>query len=107
MNELCIVEVGSRLSGKWVKYFPERDTGDMTKPKTLDDIWSGEVEDVERVIVLSPDGTWRDATCQTAVEILTRAVDNGEVPRHLVDFLEENLGCAAVAEVMREMGQAA
>lgn len=103
MPELYLIEV-NHFNGSTVvsRYFPERNTVDLTRAATVKEITSGEYEGVNRVLALDPDaGTSRDATKEIAQEILD-AIDQPP-PAFLENFLQEVLGVGTVNRVLREM----
>jgi hypothetical protein len=104
MNEICFVESSSRIHGKAVRYFEERDYGKgMSLEETIKDIWDGQFgNDVSRVLVLEDGesgtgGRWRDATHDVVLEIVSRCYANDEIRQ--ADFIEQQLGCSALIEV--------
>ena len=84
-------------------YFPERSLHDCTKAATVRAVRS-EPKDVNRILCLAPGGRWHDAT----VEIAQAILDDLDREPHLdlQNFLENALGCRAVASTLREMEMA-
>ena len=97
MTALYLIEV-SHPQGA---YFPERNTADLTREATIRDIRDGQFDGANRILCLSDNGTWADAT----VEIAQAILDDLDQEPHwdLQNFLENALGCRAVADWYREM----
>jgi hypothetical protein len=86
--------------------YVERDEADMGWPQTIADIMSGQISDVVKVICFNEAaGTCLNVSREVAEEILVRVRDEPtDMPAgSLMDFLEDQLGCQAIAEFEREL----
>jgi hypothetical protein len=74
-------------------YVPERDWAEcQSRPVTVSDILTGQFDRVRRVY-----RNGQDVSAEIARDVERLATDGGEaLPPHLVDFIEEHLGCAPV-----------
>jgi hypothetical protein len=85
-------------------YIPESRLGDLRFDAAVNDIASGQFENVMRVIACdeATGRTW-DASKQVATAVLGQVLDrDGIVPVHCRWFLEEYLGVNAVQRMIRE-----
>lgn len=102
-----------------IYYIVERDFGKLgrewtgtsedTRRAVLHDIYRGDIEDVLKVLEIDEEaGTCRNVTEDFARELLDRAVaeDFGQIPEHLIEFIETHCGCRAVADATREYARA-
>lgn len=87
-----------------VPFFPERDTNDTAKAKLVDDMISGEFDGVVRVYAMNigAGSSW-DASKEIAHAICDALPSGEPIPEHLMDFLENTLGCGQVAQIGREL----
>lgn len=102
--DLFVIEADIVAQGRRERYFAERDSARTNRRDTLTDIVSGQIERVRRVLSLNPAEGWaRDVSEDIARDALRAALDQREgVPDHLMDFLEEHLGCETLATAERE-----
>lgn len=83
------------------RYFVERSTERCDWKSTVEDIGRGEIENVHAVYEI---GRSVPVTEDMARAVMNFATDEySEIPEHLIDFLEDQLGCAVVAQVKREL----
>jgi hypothetical protein len=103
-TDLFVIEADIVTQGRRERYFAERDAARTNRRDTLADILSGQIERVRRVLSFNPVEGWaRDASEDIARDALCAALDDRQnVPDHLVDFLEEHLGCDTLATAERE-----
>jgi hypothetical protein len=103
-TDLFIVEADIVVRGRRERYFAERDAARANRRDTLADIVSGQIARVRRVLSVNPAEGWaRDVSEDIAHDALHAARDDRQgMPDHLMDFLEEHLGCEAIATVERE-----
>ena len=80
-------------------YFAEMVTKDSTEVQVADDLADGQYEHAIAVLSFNPAlGVCRDISEDIARTILTKEIeDNGKPGEHIIDFLEQHLGCRAVA----------
>lgn len=104
MAELYFIQADALIPGKRVPYFPERDPDSMGHRETVSDIMSGEVANARKVFCWDTEAqTMRDVSEDIANDICGRVVDGEPMPcGGAVDYLEEHLGCEAVAGLVRE-----
>ncbi len=104
-TDLHLIECAGRLGGVRCVWFVERDRNEMDFKTTVADIISGQVDDVRHVWRANPAAkSFTDASEEIAREICNRVVDGGPMPTGgLYDFLEDKLGCRAMADLAREM----
>jgi hypothetical protein len=103
-TDLFVIEADIVAQGRRERYFAERDAARANRRDTLSDIVSGQIERVRRVLSFNPAEGWaRDVSEDIAREALRTALDDRQgVPDHLMDFLEEHLGCDTIATAERE-----
>jgi hypothetical protein len=103
-TDLCVIEADIVVDGRRERYFAERDAARTNRRDTLADIVSGQVERVRRVLSFNPAEGWAcDVSEDIARDALRAALEYRQgVPGHLLDFLEEYLGCDTVATAERE-----
>jgi len=103
-TDLFVIEADILAKGRRERYFAERDVLRTNRRDTLADIVSGQIERVRRVLSFNPAEGWaRDVSEDIAHDALRAALEDRQgVPDHLMDFLEEHLGCEAVASAERE-----
>ena len=102
MATLYFIECTFPVEGrKWVG-FVERDCDRMNLRNTVQDIIDGQVTDVSKVYCADLDtGRFEDASEDVAREILNQL--DAEPTGQVLDFLEDKLGCRAVAEFCRDL----
>jgi hypothetical protein len=85
-------------------YFAERVGTGATERRIADDIASGQIENACAVFQFNPgEGHSREISDDVARTVLNIVLDDdGDIPEHVVDFLETHIGCRAVAEIARE-----
>jgi hypothetical protein len=100
MNDTPILVVECQASDK-TRYFRERDSDRCNWNNTVADIRSGDLEKVHAVYEI---GRSVPVTEDIARDVLASEINEnlGSVSPHLIDFLEEHLGCLAVAQAQRE-----
>jgi hypothetical protein len=103
-TDLFVIEADVVVRGRRERYFAERDAARTNRHDTLADIVSGQIERVRRVLSFNPAEGWaRDVSEDIAHDALRAALEDRQgVPDHLMDFLEEHLGCDTVATAERE-----
>lgn len=103
-TDLFVIEADIVVQGRRERYFAERDAARTNRRDTLADIVSGQIERVRRVLSLNPAEGWaRDVSEDIAHDALRAALEDRQgLPDHLMDFLEEHLGCEAVASAERD-----
>lgn len=103
-TDLFVIEADIVAQGRRERYFAERDAARANRHDTLADIVSGQIERVRRVLSFNPAEGWsRDVSEDIAHDALRTALEDRQgVPDHLMDFLEEHLGCDTVATAERE-----
>ena len=99
-RDFCIVLC--RHDGEY--YFAETRIADATESQVAADIASGQIEHPYAVFSLNvADNSSRDVSEDTARAVLSKMLDDdGKIADHVVDFLEEHLGCRDVAQAVRE-----
>jgi hypothetical protein len=102
--DLFVIEAEIVVRGRRELYFAERDAARTNRRDTLADIVSGQIGRVRRVLSFNPAEGWaRDVSEDIAHDALRAALDDRQgVPDHLVDFLEEHLGCDTLATAEQE-----
>lgn len=105
--DLFVIEADIVAQGRRERYFAERDAARTNRRDTLTDIVTGQIARVRRVLSFNPAEGWaRDVSEDMARDALRAALENRQgVPDHLMDFLEEHLGCDTVATAEREDAQ--
>ena len=104
--DLHFIQADAIIQGRRVTYFVERDCDRLGWSNTVDDILTGQVENVRQVLCGDLEtASLVDCSEDVAHEILARIRDEGRGPPSgsLMDFLEGALGCEAVARFEREM----
>ena len=88
-NSIHFIECETMIQGRKWRGFVERDCDRMGWNNTVDDIASGQIDDV-RAVYRVTDGRWEDVTEEVATEI---AHNLTEEPNHdLQCFIERNCG---------------
>lgn len=89
-------------------YIKDRELYAATKAGIAEDIVSGELQDLHRVVAFDlTAGTSWDASKEIAHAVIDGLEFGEEIPRHVREFLEDQLGCAVVAALDRELRHAA
>ncbi len=106
MSEIHFILCEAKIQGRRVTFFVERDCDRLGFANTVDDILQGQVEGVRKVYrACLADNFFEDVSEDVAIEILNQ-IDH-EPTGEILDYLEDKLGCQAVAEFVREMRVAA
>jgi hypothetical protein len=102
MADIFLIQCDAVIRGRRQTWMAERDTERLGLRNTVEDIVSGQVENVSHVYrANAEDGTYRDVT-EDVAQAVADALDappTGEIK----DFLENVLGCHFVADLEREM----
>lgn len=88
------------MSSDKSRYFVERDTERCDWKSTVEDIARGEIENVQAVYELGRNVPVTEDMARAVMDWATE--EHGSIPEHLIDFLEDQLGCRVVAQVQRE-----
>lgn len=103
--DLYFIECEATIKGRRVTYFAERDCDRMNRSNTVDDIRTGQLENVRSVICVNvEENIAQDVSEDIAQEV---ANDLDVIPSgQLRDFLEEHLGIRAMVSIEREIEMA-
>lgn len=81
------------------RYFHETDGAD-TFADVVENILSGQVEDIIRVFSVSEDGTQSDVSYSVGRAVASKAENTGRaLTRHASDFIEDHCGYAMVRDL--------
>ncbi len=85
-------------------YFPDTPAAAMTEDQVVKDIASGEIENIVAVFRFNPvEHTCDDISEDVAWKVLATHLDDYAAPQSwIMSFVEDNLGCKAVAVATRE-----
>lgn len=107
MIDLYIIEC---QASDRTRYIRERDTDRMGRSNTIDDIYSGQVENVVSVFAFNISEGWcRDVTEDIARDCLDKACDEdfGRIPDCVLPLIERHMGFTEINEALAEYRQAA
>jgi hypothetical protein len=104
MAQIHIIECEGKIAGRRAAWIAEREMDRAGFTHTVDDIQSGQIEHVKTVWCLDTEtGRAEDVTEAVALEITARVVNGSDMPLgDVFDFVENQLGCAHMAELSRE-----
>lgn len=107
MTDLHFIECRFTIQGRKWQGFVERDCDRLGLSNTVSDILSGQVEGVRKVYRADLETkSFHDVSEEVAAEIMFQLGEaNAEPTGEVLDYLEEHLGCRAVAEFTREAAQ--
>lgn len=113
--KVAAVQVGPALYfievdyGRLGRAFIECDRNKNSRRQVIENIASGDIENVVRVLeVIEDEGTCRDVTEDIAREVLDLKLndDFGRMSRGVAGFIEKQIGCDEFAEAVRPYARA-
>lgn len=97
-SPLYIVTYSTTLNGRRHTGTFEMDMDRMTEANVIDDILTGQFDDVRRIYECIPGGTCSDVTEDIAVKVRDRVVFEHHTPSYeLVSWLHDILGVRSIA----------
>lgn len=81
----------------------ELDMDRMTRAGLVADVQAWQFDNIARIYECHPGESCTDITADIASEVMLAELgDNGFLPDYMIDWLEDVLGCRAVADARRE-----